>query len=57
MSTSMMYPTSVTCEIIPEYEDEMVEGFAYDYSDADFNLIDAEDDDPMFVRSYEDFNY
>lgn len=54
ISNSMVYPSSVTCEIIPEYEDTMVEGYAYDYSDSDFNLIDAEDDDPMFVRDYED---
>lgn len=47
---SMVYPASVTCEIIPEYEDTMVEGYAYDYQTSDFNLVDEEPDDPMFVR-------
>ena len=55
MSNSMMYPASMTCEIIPEYEDTMVEGFAYDYSESDFNLIDEEPDDYMFVSSNDSY--
>ena len=55
MSNSMMYPSSITCEIIPEYEDTMVEGFAYDYSESDFNLIDEEPDDYMFVSSNDSY--
>ena len=50
ISNSMVYPSSVTCEIIPEYEDTMVEGYAYDYEFSDFNLIDEEEDDNMFIK-------
>ena len=49
ISNSMVYPSSVICEIIPEYEDTLEEGYIYDYSETDFNLIDEEEDDRMFV--------
>lgn len=50
ISNSMVYPSSVICEIIPEYEDTLEEGYIYDYSETDFNLIDEEEDDRMFVQ-------
>lgn len=49
MATNMMYPSSITCEIVPEYEDTVVEGYAYNYKYDDFHLIDEEEDDSMFV--------
>lgn len=49
ITNSMVYPASVTCELIPEYEDTMEEGYAYNYEETDFNLIEEEDEDSMFV--------
>lgn len=49
ITNSMMYPASVTCEIVPEYEDTLDEGVVYDYTASDFNLIESEGDDRMFA--------
>lgn len=48
MSNSIVYPASITCEIVPEWEDTFVPETAYDYSHSSMNLI-AEEDDPMFA--------
>lgn len=42
--STMMYPSSVTCEIVPEYEDIMPES-KLNRQYQDFNLLAQEDDD------------
>ena len=41
---TMVYPASVTCEIVPEYEDEFQPATAYDYQFSSLNLLRNEDD-------------
>lgn len=48
MSNSIVYPSSITCEIVPEWEDTFVPETAYDYSHSSMNLI-AEEEDPIFA--------
>lgn len=50
ITNNMVYPSSVTCEIVPEYEDTLDEGVIYDYSETDFNLIEDGEQDRMFVQ-------
>lgn len=42
--STMMYPSSVTCEIVPEYEDIMPDS-KLNRQHQDFNLLAQEDDD------------
>lgn len=44
MSTTMVYPASISCEIVPEYEDTLVKTVIEDYSDSSFNLLNQESD-------------
>ena len=48
MSTAMIYPSSISCEIVPEYEDTFIPEDSYDYSHSSFNLISQETDN-MYV--------
>ena len=48
ITNSIVYPASVACEIVPEWEDTFVPETAYDYSHSSINLI-AEEEDPMFA--------
>lgn len=48
LTTSMMYPASVTCKIVPEYEDTEVEQNLTDFTSSDFNALNV--DDSMFDR-------
>lgn len=43
MSTIMIYPASVTCELVPEYEDEFKPS-NYSYKSTSFNLLNKEED-------------
>lgn len=42
MTTSIVYPASISCEIIPEYENLFDESL-YDHSNSSFNLLNRED--------------
>lgn len=42
MSVGMYCPTSVTCEIVPEYENTFVNDAAYEYTHESLNLLDDE---------------
>lgn len=43
MSTSMIYPSSITCQIVPEYEDTYDKSL-YDHTNNSFNLLNEEGD-------------
>jgi hypothetical protein len=43
MKNSMVYPTAITCELVPEYENTYVKE-SYDYKNSDFNLLVGEED-------------
>lgn len=45
LKNSIVYPASITCEIVPEYEDIMPTS-KLDRSYTDFNLLRAEDEEP-----------
>ena len=44
MRTSMIYPSALTCEIVPEYENTFSSG-EYSYKGSSFNLLNDEEDD------------
>lgn len=48
MSNSIVYPASVSCEIVPEYEDTFIPETNYDYTHSTDNLI-SEEQDSMFA--------
>ena len=48
LTNSIIYPASVACEIVPEWEDTFVPETAYDYSHSSINLI-SEEEDSMFA--------
>lgn len=43
LANGIVYPASITCEIVPEYEDIFSETL-HDHSDSSFNLLNEEDD-------------
>lgn len=43
LSTIMVYPASVTCELVPEYEDTFQDS-SYSYKSTSFNLLNKEED-------------
>lgn len=45
LSTIMVYPASVACEIIPEYENALPNNAALDFSKSNFNLLREEDEE------------
>lgn len=44
MQTSMIYPASITCELVPQYENTFSPEL-HDYSHSSFNLLNNEDDE------------
>lgn len=48
MSNSIVYPASVSCEIVPEYENTFISETNYDYTHSTDNLI-SEEQDSMFA--------
>lgn len=44
IQTSMLYPASVTCEIVPEYEDTIQEEEKSDYSNSSMNYLNRQDE-------------
>ena len=45
ISTIMIYPSSVSCEIAPEYEDTLVKTETDDFTNRSFTLLNQESDD------------
>lgn len=43
LTTGIIYPATITCEIVPEYENTFSEAL-HDHSDNSFNLLNEEDD-------------
>lgn len=43
MTTSMIYPASITCQIVPYYEDQFTPQ-NFNYSEHNFSLLNGEDD-------------
>ena len=44
MTNSIVYPASITCEIVPEYIDNFLPETNYDYERTSFNLLNREDE-------------
>lgn len=44
MSNIMVFPSSISCEIAPEYEDTLTKTTIEDYSTSSFNLLNQESD-------------
>ena len=42
MTTSMVYPSCVTCEIIPEWEDVAEQEVMFDFTSSNLNLLNEE---------------
>ena len=50
MTYSQIYPASITCEIVPEYEDTLDKRFLQEYEHIDHNLISEEHETPQFLE-------
>ena len=44
MQVSMVYPSSVVCEIVPEYIDTIAQETLHDYSSESFTALNHEED-------------
>lgn len=44
MSTTMVYPASISCELVPEYENISQKSETHDFTTTDFNLLKEEKD-------------
>lgn len=44
LSNIMAYPASISCEIVPEYEDTMSSAEVHDFSHSSFNVLNTEED-------------
>ena len=49
LTNSIMYPDSITCQIVPEYEDVVDDITAYNYTGNTFTMLN-EEKDPIFDR-------
>ena len=49
LTNSIIYPASVSCEIVPEYEDTFVPEDSYDYSNETFTLLNEEKDERYYL--------
>ena len=45
LTTDFIYPASVTCEIVPEWEDTTNSETEFDYERSSFNLLDVDEDE------------
>jgi hypothetical protein len=50
----MVFPSSLSCEIAPEYEDTLVKTTIEDYSKSSFNLLNQEKDDMFEYYSFKE---
>jgi len=57
LTNSIVYPASITCEIVPEYEDTIDQVSMNDYSKTDFNLISEEEDTGQFLKYNEHLRF
>ena len=53
MTTSIIYPASITCQIVPYYTDEFTR-VDFNHSQHNFSLLNGEDDDEPKLESSED---
>jgi hypothetical protein len=44
MTNSIVYPASITCEIVPEYINTFQPETAFEHTTSDFNLLNEEED-------------
>lgn len=44
MQNSMVYPATITCQIVPEWEDTIHEETYFDYSDSSINYLNRQDE-------------
>lgn len=44
LKTGIIYPASITCEIVPEYEDNFTNA-QYNYKHSSFNLLNEEEEE------------
>ena len=54
ISSIMVFPSSLSCEIAPEYEDTLVKTTIEDYSKSSFNLLNQEKDDMFEYYSFKE---
>ena len=47
LTNSIIYPASITCQIVPEYEDTVDDTTAYNYTGETFTMLN-EEKDPIF---------
>ena len=57
LTNSMVYPASITCEIVPEYEDTINQVAMNDFKASDFNLISEEDETNQLMGYNEAYRY
>ena len=48
LQNSMIYPSVMTCEIVPQYENTFEPSTNYDFEDTDFHLLNDEDPQVLF---------
>ena len=48
LENSMVYPSTMTCEIVPQYEDTFEPSTNHDFEDNDFHLLNDEKRQPIF---------
>ena len=47
LTNSIVYPASITCEIVPEYIDNFIEETNYDELSGHINVLDVEESNPV----------
>jgi hypothetical protein len=47
LTNSIIYPASITCQIVPEYEDTVDDTTAFNYTGETFTMLN-EEKDPIF---------
>lgn len=52
MSTIAVYPASVTCKLVPEYESNVESAEINVFNTSDFNLLNQEDEDHFIYENY-----
>ena len=50
MSNSIVYPASITCEIVPEYENNFKEALNYDEETGKIDFLRKEQDGPVYTK-------
>lgn len=50
LQNSMVYPSTMVCEIVPQYENTFEPETNYDFEDTDFHLLNDEDPQVLFEK-------